>query len=747
MLQQLLRAHSVFLLHHAATLDDLYSRLPRSSFCTLLDRFWARFIWNWDVLLYGNPAVDIYNGIKLAGGGELGIGVGEEEWGSGEREVLEDFVARTEGLIDLVVSRFGDAPDEPTGATAGQNSPGPSRQQQALWLAADLDPRPSDGVLFSGIGAISRRSLATVSQWMAEIYKYGEDAYGVGENPTVRPRRRKQRGSSRVTQLTKSSEGRNSVKRNITSSSRGRPPVPAQSMSRHEPSTNGIPPPLVKVVEQSLEHATAQASSKELKRSRSPTNEQQGSVHEKQDPPLFGTDTMMKYLNLGYGSSWTLNPKGFSKSEQKTVSGHVSLPDPREKPKVEGPDPTTSTNPDPPQLNVVEPYPEVSDNEDSSFVQRLEKPTGKFLIGLSGDLENQDFVDDDTDAGPRIVLRTLTVALSQPSSTSKCGGDATASATPELNPSPGSSEAPAKETSSCPTPKQVQVAIYVNQPFIFAFFFELHTLSLTYPSFYRSIHHQLGPLQKPLLRSTDPSNVAARIANAMGEGTTTTATSRGKATTTPPIHDLIYDPEKLTIHGSLPNIPPPRSLAAEGLATETVSGSWYTLGIPTSSSSPSTPGTRTRNTTTASTGPPKSWTRVEALNIHTQILNTYMATRRLHGELERTVKTGRGWWVLWMRVQGRVNADADDAENRGLPKEAVLVRRARDDGGAGPASNTERRHVSSGAGMGGWLVRESRRDASGSSGVGGTTMGVSSVAEGVGVEARRWIEGLLSLNR
>ena len=61
------------------------------------------------MLLHGNPAVEIFNGLKLAAGGELGIGVGEEDWGSGEREVLEGFIGRTEGLVDLVVARFGDS--------------------------------------------------------------------------------------------------------------------------------------------------------------------------------------------------------------------------------------------------------------------------------------------------------------------------------------------------------------------------------------------------------------------------------------------------------------------------------------------------------------------------------------------------------------------------------------------------------------------------------------------------------------
>lgn len=82
LLRQLLRAHSIFLLHHGPSLSDLFKKSSRDAFCDLLDRFWSRYLKNWDVLLHGNPAVDIYNGVKLAAGGELGIGVGEEDWGS-----------------------------------------------------------------------------------------------------------------------------------------------------------------------------------------------------------------------------------------------------------------------------------------------------------------------------------------------------------------------------------------------------------------------------------------------------------------------------------------------------------------------------------------------------------------------------------------------------------------------------------------------------------------------------------------
>ena len=77
-------------------LSKIYTcRVGRLLFCSLLERYWTRFATEWDVLLHGNPAVEMYDGIKLANGGELGVGVGEEEWGSGEREVLEDFVRRT----------------------------------------------------------------------------------------------------------------------------------------------------------------------------------------------------------------------------------------------------------------------------------------------------------------------------------------------------------------------------------------------------------------------------------------------------------------------------------------------------------------------------------------------------------------------------------------------------------------------------------------------------------------------------
>lgn len=295
MIQQLRRAHSIFLLHHDISLDHLYHRVGRITFCKFLARFWTRFIRNWLVLLNGNPAVDIFNGIKLAAGGELGIGVGEEEWGSGEREVLEDFISRTDGLVDLVVSRFGDAP-LPQGKSSPKKPPTntDSERDSHSWLGTDQCPQPSDGVIFSGVGAISRSSLCRVSHWMEWIYRYGDAAYGVGENPSS-IRRRKQK------------------KRDRAAADAPTPPLEAQtratseSPARSRRTSPRIPPPLV----------TATPPSQLPKADGLRREQHEGSEYTDEVSTLFGTETLMKYLTLGYGSTWRF-PSALSNVEAGT---------------------------------------------------------------------------------------------------------------------------------------------------------------------------------------------------------------------------------------------------------------------------------------------------------------------------------------------------------------------------------------------------------------------------------------------
>lgn len=263
MIQQLRRAHFLFLLHHDVTLETLYQRVGRTTFCARLDRFWKKFAWNWDVLLNGNPAVEVYDGIKLSAGGELGIGVGEEEWGSGEREVLEDFVSRTDGLVDLVVSRFGD----PSTNAAGLSAP---------WLGSGVYSRPSDGIIFSGVGAVSKESLVRISHWIEWVYTYGENAYGASDDPTA-PRRRKQKRRQR---------GRLSI--------RGSPGSGSGQVEQSLPP--GIPRPLVV-------GTPLPDQSSDRKDSPQPSdNSSPGRSEQSNDRSSLRPDVFMKYLTLGYGS-------------------------------------------------------------------------------------------------------------------------------------------------------------------------------------------------------------------------------------------------------------------------------------------------------------------------------------------------------------------------------------------------------------------------------------------------------------
>lgn len=367
-IQQLRRSHSIFLLLHDFSLNELYSRVGRSSFCLFLERFWGKFAWNWEILLTGNPIVEIYNGIKLAAGGELGIGVGEEEWGSGEREVLEDFVSRTDGLLDLVVSRFGASE---LGSLSGSETTGDNK-----WIGSEDDPRPSDGIIFSGLGTISRPSLSHISHWMEWIYKHGDAAYGIGRDPTSL-RRRKPR-KSRGRQSTKAGAG--AVDENT------QPTTPDRS---HTP---GIPRPLVMATPHADREAQQTDASGRGDGMSPPRNDS------KTDQSVFGTETVMKYLTLGYGSSWSFSKSASASpgdSGEQTADSAAGQAERR-------------------LTGAADSLPAAG-----SQPGRSHYALGRFVLGPRDDLEKLDDLDEGspepiTDSGKpktRIVHRTLHVQL------------------------------------------------------------------------------------------------------------------------------------------------------------------------------------------------------------------------------------------------------------------------------------------------------------------------------------------------
>ncbi|KAF2642405.1 hypothetical protein P280DRAFT_547891 [Massarina eburnea CBS 473.64] len=676
LLQQLVRAHSIFLLHHGNGLGHLYQKFSRDRFMDVLDRYWSRFASTWDVLLHASPAVDIYNGMKLAAGGELGMGVGEEEWGSGERLVLEDYVHNTDGLVDLMVSRFG----EPSPLQERDKSEGPREADTASlnpWVGCGRSPSSSDGTVFSGVGAVSRKSLRDLSHWVESIYCYGDHAYGVRDNPTAdrRRRRRHKRTQSSI--------------RSVESAKPAGPTAPQrEESSMNGTSTPRIPPPVVKSIETSLNKASAAVDASNSDQPQPPAP----------SASLGDTDTWMKYLTLGYGTAWGGGKKADDQGSTNDSSSSV-----KETPAA--------------PMRQVEPTPDIDHVAEKLKSQIHLENSGYFAIGLKGDLggSNVDDENEDGDWNNRTVLRTVYVELTpQPEPTT---------------PGPYDNEADPMEkefsldfsftssTASRGRLSRLRPVVYIHRPFIYTFLFKHRTEALIIANFYRNLHTYFSPLHRALSNSTSPNKIAARLSQAFDPYTTTSSSSNDDTETNPqPIYDLAFDPRTLTVHSSLPNIPEPGTLIAEGLSSNAASI-------------------------------PAGWSRVEALNVHSQIIATVTSTRRNLAEIERTCKTSRGWWVVWMRLPPSQidsqesnepqdhDVEMEDFDTDQL-REAFLVRRARD------AHRHKAQSSGSRFGSAMWGGGSSKKTGGAAAG-----WGPKGLAEGIGIDARRYVEGLLSLNR
>lgn len=761
LIQQLLQAHSVFMLHHGPTLDELFVKLSRDKFCSTLERYWTRFAKSWDVLLHGNPTVDSFGAIKLAAGGELGVGVGEEEWGSGEREVLEDMTRRTEGLVDVVVTRFGDAAKE------GEN---PMSEGEVLpWLGSGNVPSATDGVIFVGLDRVNRHSLRGLTHWMQQIYAYGDYAYGVRDNPHRERRRRRRRNPAPDTNEASNSPSQSrpldatDLRQRIqkAEASKSNPPAidpdilpkdPRPQMhdrvASHDHATGnstpqaashpGIPPPIVSAAEQALTKATQGADKK-------PTKEQ---TAEADDGTTMGIpDQYMKYMTFGLSSL----AKSYSKKQPDTPQTPSESSKTPKRPsetsrKKKKPTSKQISEDSQPGLSHVDPVPEGEELRTKIAQQINAENQGHFVVGLKGNLSGTPENDDDQSltegsvndesGGRRILLRTLQVELAPKQQTYAEKVDEDLSRGDEAGD-------PGHLVPENPITKdfhRLRVLIYVHRPFMFAFLFEQRTSSLSYTGLYHSLHNTIKPIHKRLLSSTSPETVSHRL-----------ATSH-QSPSDPPIFSLLYDPARLTIHSTIPSIPVP--------------------------------------------GAYEPWTRLEALNTHASTLACLAATSGPKGEtaLERTSKTARGWWVVWMRLppsvalddarpedgsaeQGDEEAGSKARESEGLDSQggakstlgiptsvaakpsveethrvAVLVRKAGE-------TAVQAKSVGGGGNGGGrlgsgmWSSFGIRGVSGGGNGDGnaggyGEDNGANGGAlGGFGVDARKYVEGLLSLNR
>lgn len=566
-------------------------------------------------MLHGNPARDIYGGINIGASGELGVGVGEEDRGSGEREVLEGLVGRIEGLVDLVVSKFGEHDPEAESQDAAWS-------EQSQWLGTGQEPGAEDGAIFLGTGALSRKSIRDITHWMEDLYTWGEHAYGIIESPTS-VRRARGRKSKTSNQL-------------LTAETHNHDADPSSSTATRDPNDASKEPP---------------------KTDAAPDDE--GKL-----------DKMVSYLKLGYGTYWSLPGGGNSPSDSQAESSNAPQ--------------KASTKPAETSENT--PRPEIG-RRTSSF-----EAAGHYLIGLKGDIEegssdhgSQCSDECETDHNARTMVRTVNVELEseaqdQPEATIVKDFQHPASILTQSQ--VVGNMVPGYNSHDLNKAKKLRVVVYVNRPFVFTFLFNLRTDSLAWEPLYRSLHYQLAPLRKPLLASTGfrPERPSAGISRSS-------------------IHDLVWDPKSLTVHSTIPNIP------------ETYE-------------------------------PQGSWSRADALSTHLHLLSIHNATRAKATQLERTQKTGRGWWIVWSRVMEHAAKRDDHSASLSPIKEsasdASSTKRSDED-------EDEKRDLLSTVDKEIFLIRRAS-DHVGFRSEGGTgTEGAGRLAQGIGVDTRRYIEELLSL--
>lgn len=772
--QQLLQAHYIFCLHHGPLLSDLYVRMTRDKFSNALDRFWTRFARTWDVLLHGNPAADVFSGIKIASGGELGFGVGEEEWGSGEREVLEDLTRRTEGLVDLVAARFGQP-------VADEDGKAGVEENEALpWMGGGAQSSASDGVIFSGVNAVERHSLRDVSLWMRQIYTYGEHAYGVRDNP-LRERRKRRRHNPAET--AKSSNGaprskpqsqdpknlRQHVQRKeadtltkqispgLTMKMDDKRPEIYPRVASHDHTTTpeetstpplgehrpSIPPPIVSAAEQALQKATQQAD-------RDAEDEEEAEDHS--GTTLGIPDQYMKYLTFGLS---TLAKPAVTKRPAASRQVSNANPPPSTQTDVRMKTPKSSRPAEPkededdiaPMMTHLEPIPDGETLKARIAAQKRQEERGHFVIGFKGDLSDVDELSDDEKKddsdgseydeaeagaeGSRIVLRTLHIEV-KPNLTLDSDDDADHPRTVSRTSSTAHLEPPNEATKNY---RRLRVLLYIHRPFIFCFLFEPRTSSLQYTKFYKTLHRNLVPIHKPLLSSTDPARTSQRRENVQAGNRKEVSGDKGAGGASgSPIFDLIYDPRTLMVRGNVPSIPEPGTFAAEGIFT--------------GSSAKSDGGL----------------TRIEALNVHSQILNTLSSTRSKKFEVERTSRTARGWVVFWCRVPP--SAEDQDEQNAELQTQdttpphlrdhdddrvAILVRRAPTTSSAPSANKTSSTSAFSGSramsSMFG-LMGSTEEDKTGGADAGwGPSALAGGVGMGLGVDGTKYVDGLVGSGR
>ncbi|KAK6517327.1 hypothetical protein TWF281_003984 [Arthrobotrys megalospora] len=497
LISQLKTSYRQFLLFNG-TLDFILSNHGRDILVQRLEKFYTRWAWRWEVMLNGNPAVDVWNGIKI------GRGVGEEE-----KEVLGGFADRnrteidgSERMIDLVVSRFGKLPGD-------EKDPKKSKPGFSTRGTGKL-PSPDDGCIYRGLGNLTKESVRDLAEWMARWYQYGDSSF---DYQTVRPSRKKaRRGKSKapaadppqkaslipevITTVTAAATPEAQTSEASTSAA-AETSAPIEDVSEQE---TILPPPLFPAdAQQDPQEATStpdsgskdRKSKDKGKTKGKPSNDASGSTSGQPPESKGNNNLMLNVLTLGTYAAYSAWNRNREEEQSKA---------------------------DTPEANA-EPNPaEVS---------------GRFIIGYTGALDEEE--EDPAVNDPKVdqkdfISTTIWVARTKDS-------------TP--NTQDGADKSPVLE--------ECRLVAYAAYPFIFAMLFRSTNESLTKPSFYKLLHQQLGPLKGPLISSSEkqyqPSNHKGVFDLIFDPATLTVHTSL------PSIPEPVFNtPLDITTNGGLPRI-------------------------------------------------------------------------------------------------------------------------------------------------------------------------------------------------
>jgi hypothetical protein len=417
LIAQLKKAYAQFRFHYG-TFATNWERLDRTQFCRRLEKYWLRWAWvRWDVMLHGSPVADMLaeKAVRMAGG-RLGKEIGPQERGFLEGWVKKE---KAHGLVDMIVSRFGEEPpppEEEAGTDTSSSGTTTTARGSGLWFwssqrggaspakdskknVEDQSPPvllPSDGCVFKGIGAVDVKDVAS---YLSELYEKGDDTYVVTGNGVRRKRRRKRpngtpqlgissgestprRSTSTVRHVRSESDGPH----RRTGSNLGREPevlqepVPPPSETSPEAPQTSDPPPETETVATPNPPPPADASS-----------------------AVAGENVSTKYRNLISANGKILNMLTFGWSSRVQQLGRSLTPS------EAGGDSIAAT-----EDNTESSSGDVSTPQDATQDVPKKDRRGSFLIGFQGDLDIEDIDDDHEDSSGRITTRTVWLPRTAP---------------------------------------------------------------------------------------------------------------------------------------------------------------------------------------------------------------------------------------------------------------------------------------------------------------------------------------------